>query len=138
MLNATQVSSVNKMNKKIVIAGTLLALGAILLVAVPTLAHPLWDEETEEHYPWWDTNKTYPIPHWDANGTYTGPHWNGTESMPYWGEYGEYCPGPYWADPDAEPPYEPEDAPRRGYGCGGMKGYGGSAGSRRGPSRWTG
>ena len=128
------------MNKKIVTAGILLAIGTTLLVVVPTLARPYWDPETEQYYPWWDENKTYPMPHWDLNGTYTGPMWNGTEQMPYWGEDGSYCPGPYWADPDAETPFDPEDAPRRGYGYGcGMRGYGGrGSGSSRGPSRWTG
>ena len=130
------------MNRKIVTAGILLAIGTTLLVVVPTLARPYWDEETEQFYPWWDENKTYPMPHRDQNGTYIGPRWNGTEQMPYWGEDGEYCPGPYWADPDSETPYDPDNAPRRGYGyggCGGMRGYGGNGrGSRRGPSRWTG
>jgi hypothetical protein len=129
------------MNKKIIIAGILLTIGAAaLIVAGPALAHPYWDEETEQYYPWWDVNKTYPMPHWDLNGTYTGSMWNGTGQMPYWGE--DYCPGPYWADPDANPqaPYSPpEDAPRRGYGCGGMGGYGGrGGGSRRGATRWSG
>ena len=128
------------MNKKIIIAGTLLALGSILILAVPTLAHPFWDEDIEEYYPWLDENQTYPMPHWDQNETYTGPMWNGTEQMPYWGEDGEYCPGPYWADPDSETPYNsPDDAPQRGYGCGGMGGYGGRGiGFRRGLSRWSG
>ena len=129
------------MNKKIVSAGILLAIGATLLVVVPTLARPYWDEETEQYYPWWDENKTYPIPQLGLNGTEVCPRWNGTEQMPYWGEDSEVCPGPYWADPDAERPYDPEDAPRRGYGysgCG-LRGSGGRGrGSRRGPSRWTG
>ena len=129
------------MNKKIVTAGILLAIGATLFVVVPTLARPYWDEETEQYYPWWDENKTYPIPRYGLNETEACPRWNGTDQMPYWGEDGEVCPGPYWADPDAERPYDPEDAPRRGYGYGGcgMRGNGGQGkGSRRGPSRWTG
>lgn len=136
------------MNKKIIITGILLTLGAAtLLIAGPALAHPIWDEETEQYYPWWDVNKTYPMPHWD-NGTYIGPRWNSTEPMPYWGDSDEYCPRPFWADPDSDAPFAPpEDAPRRGYGygCGGMGGgygmggYGGRGGGpRRGASRWTG
>ena len=118
--------------------GILLAIGATLLVAVPTLAQPIWDEETEQYYPWWDENKTYPIPRYGLNDTEACPRWNGTDQMPYWGEDGEYCPGPYWANPDAEPPYNPEDAPRRGNGGCGMRGNGRGRGSRRGPTRWTG
>lgn len=120
----------NTMKQKIIIAGLLLVVGAALVVAVPVLGHPYWSEETEEYYPWWDTNQTYPMPHWE-NGTYIGPRWNNTDQMPYWGE-GEYCPGPLWADPDELPQERPWG------GCGGMRGYGRSTGSRRGSYRWTG
>ena len=128
------------MNKKIITAGILLAIGATLIIVAPTLAQPYWDEETAQYYPWWDENKTYPMPRYGLNETDACPRWNGTDQMPYLDEDGEFCPGPYWADPNAENPYNPEDAPRRGNGgCGGMRGSGGRGrGSRRGSSRWTG
>ncbi|MCW4012576.1 MAG: hypothetical protein NWF07_06230 [Candidatus Bathyarchaeota archaeon] len=135
MLSALLVP-VNTMNTKMVTAGLLLTIGAAaLLIASPALAHPYWSDETEESYPWWDVNQTYPMPHW-SNGTYIGPRWNNTDPVPYWGEDGYTCPGPIWTDPDSE---TLEERPWGGYGCGGMRGYGGrSTGSLRGPSRWTG
>jgi len=128
------------MKTKIIIAGILLTLGAAALVAVgPALAHPYWVEDGRQFYPpMWGWSQNYTMPHWGVNGTYTGP-------MPYLGEEGYYCPGPNWANPDANQttPYTPpENVPQRGYGCGGVGSRGGMMGRgvfyRRGPAGWSG
>ncbi len=135
------------MKTKIIIAGILLTLGAAALVAVgPALAHPYWVEDGRQFYPpMWGWSQNYTMPHWGINGTYTGPMWNGTGSMPYSSEEGYYCPGPYWVNSDANQtaPYTPpENAPQRGYGCGGAGGWGGMMGrggySCRAPVGWSG
>ncbi|MBE0633156.1 hypothetical protein E4H04_08790 [Candidatus Bathyarchaeota archaeon] len=115
------------MKTKIIIAGILLTLGAAALVAAgPVLAHPYWVEDGRQFYP----------PMWG---------WSQNYSMPYLGEEGYYCPGPYWANPDANQtaPYTPpENAPQRGYGCGDAGGWGGMMGrsgySGRAPVGWSG
>jgi hypothetical protein len=127
------------MKTKIIIAGILLTLGAAALVAAgPVLAHPYWGAETEAYSHMWGWSQNYTMPYWGVNGTYTGP-------MPYLGEEGYYCPGPNWANPDANQtaPYTPpENAPQRGYGCGGAGGWGGMMGrggySGRAPVGWSG
>ncbi len=126
------------MKTKIIIAGILLSLGAVALVATgPVLAHPFWGTDSDESYPPmmdWSLNNT--MPHRWGNGTYPGPWWNGT--MPY--SDGNYCPGPYLGNPDGDnnTPASPENPPQRGYGCGGPRGWGGMMGSHRAHAGWSG
>jgi hypothetical protein len=130
----------NNMRTKIIIAGLLLSLGAIALVAAgPVLAHPFWGTDSDEAYPpmmGWYSN--YTTPSWGVNGTCPAPWWNDT--LPYSNGDEYYCPGPYWGTPDGDggAPANPESPPQRGYGCGGPRGWGGMMGYRRGPVGWTG
>ena len=121
---------------------TALVLGlalALLVTFSPVLAHPYWGGEVGEQDipPWMGDYEN--MPHWGDNETFPMPYWyNGTLPDGYYGEDGEFCPGPYWGNPeDGEiaPVY-----PRGGYGCGmGDRGFrGGNRNTPRGPTGWSG